>query len=79
MSYGEAMSTRHDNVPLEIQEAIRATLTVEDRALLAFFGADGFKVEMTKQEALGVLLPRLIATQHQPPAEGQNPPTIVLE
>ena len=77
MSYGEAMSEPNGNVPLAIQEAIRATLTVEDRALLAFFGADGFKLEMTKQEALDVLLPRLIPTQNPPPAEG--PPTIVLE
>ena len=76
MSYGEAMSEPNGNVPLAIQEAIRATLTVEDRALLAFFEADGFKLEMTKQEALDVLLPRLMP-QNPPPAGG--PPTIILE
>ena len=61
-----------ENVPLAIQEAIRETLTVEEKALLAFFEADGFKNEMTKQEALDVLITRLI-----PP--NPTPATIVLE
>ena len=74
--YGGAMAdltlNPRENVPLAIQEAIRETLTVEEKALLAFFEADGFKNEMTKQEALDVLITRLI-----PP--NPTPATIVLE
>ena len=45
------MSNPRGNVPLSVQEAVRAALTDQEIALLAFFDAPGFN-QMTKEEAL---------------------------
>ena len=69
---GEAMSDPRDNVPLSVQEIMRGTLTNEERALLAFFDAPGFRNQMTKQEAFQQLQPRFFAALAQ--AFNANPP-----
>ena len=48
-------ATPAGNVPLSVQEAMKESLTAEDKALLAFFGAPGFKDRMSQSEALGLL------------------------
>ena len=60
MCYGEAMSdVLDDNIPLAFQEAIRRSLTEEEKSLLAFFGAEGFAQAMTRRQALVALSDRV--------------------
>ena len=50
---GGAMSNPRGNVPLSVQEVVRAALTDQEIGLLAFFGAPGFKqmrAALTDQE-----------------------------
>ena len=46
---------------LAMQEKVRAIVTEEEKALLAFFEAPGYKDEMTKKEAFDVLMNRVVA------------------
>ena len=48
-----------DNVPLAIQTALRESLTAEEKAILAFFGAEGFAQAMSTQNAMSMLAHRL--------------------
>ena len=43
---GGAMSNPRGNVPLSVQEVVRAALTDQENALLAFFDAPGFRKQM---------------------------------
>ena len=60
-SSSEAVAEPELVVSLAMQEKVHAILTEEEKALLAFFEAPGFKDEMTKKEAFDVLMNRIVA------------------
>ena len=64
------MSNPRGNVPLSVQEAVRAALTDQEIALLTFFDAPGFN-QMTKEEALLKLETRFHLNANGTPLGGE--------